>query len=89
MSMSSCRAYFVLLVAGLLFAGCTLPGYSAPPYTGSISGWLRTTSPLTPGETVTLTFSIHDEGDSILDSAVIIDNFRWQTVPIDGPGTVK
>lgn len=70
-------------------AGCTLPSYSAPPYTGSISGWLRTTSPLTPGETVTLTFSIHDEGDSILDSAVIIDNFRWQTVPIDGPGTVK
>ncbi len=68
---------------------CTPPSYAAPQYVGSMSGWLRTTSPLTPGETVTLTFSIHDEGDGILDSAVVIDNFRWQTVPIDGPGTVK
>lgn len=70
-------------------SGCTLPTYAAPKYRGSMSGWLRTTSPLTPGEEVDLIFSIHDEGDEILDSAVIIDNFRWQTVPIDGPGTVK
>lgn len=70
-------------------AGCTLPSYAAPQYRGSMSGWLRTTSPLTPGETVTLTFSIHDEGDHVLDSAVVLDNFQWQTVPIDGPGTVK
>lgn len=68
---------------------CNPPSYAAPQFVGSISGWLRTTSPLTPGETVTITFSIHDEGDEILDSAVVIDNFRWQTVPIDGPGTVK
>ncbi len=68
--------------------GCTPPN-PCPNYRGSMTGWLRTTSPLTPGETVTITFSIHDEGDNVLDSAVVIDNFRWQTVPIDGPGTVK
>lgn len=79
------------LAAWTMFAvsGCTLPSYAAPKYRGSMSGWLRTTSPLTAGEEVDLIFSIHDEGDEILDSAVIIDNFRWQTVPIDGPGTVK
>jgi hypothetical protein len=68
--------------------GCTIPN-PCPGYTGSMTGWLRTTTPLTPGSSVTLTFSIHDEGDNILDSAVVVDNFRWQTIPIDGPGTVK
>jgi len=68
--------------------GCTAPD-PCPAYKGSTTGWLRTTSPATPGADITLIFSIHDEGDSILDSAVIIDNFRWQTVPIEGPGTVK
>lgn len=71
-----------------MIPGCTVPN-PCPAYLGSTTGWLRTTTPLTPGETVTLTFSVHDEGDSVLDSAVVIDNFRWQTVPIDGPGTVK
>jgi hypothetical protein len=68
--------------------GCTAPN-PCPSYKGSTTGWLRTTAPATPGADITLIFSIHDEGDSILDSAVIVDNFRWQTVPIDGPGTVK
>ncbi len=68
--------------------GCTAPN-PCPAYKGSTTGWLRTTSPATPGADITLIFSIHDEGDSILDSAVIIDNFRWQTVPIEDPGTVK
>ncbi|MFH2007784.1 MAG: MopE-related protein [bacterium] len=68
--------------------GCVAPN-PCPAYQGSTTGWLRTTSPATPGAEITIIFSIHDEGDNILDSAVIIDNFRWQTVPIDGPGTVK
>lgn len=68
--------------------GCTVPN-PCPAYKGSTTGWLRTTAPATPGADITLIFSIHDEGDSILDSAVIIDNFHWQTVPIEGSGTVK
>jgi hypothetical protein len=56
---------------------------------GSSSGWLTTTSPCTPGETMEITFWVHDEGDHILDSAVIIDNWRWVTSPVGGPVTIK
>jgi len=55
---------------------------------GGGTGWLTTTAPVVPGEKITLTFSIHDEGDHILDSAVILDNFRWEIEPVDGPVTV-
>jgi hypothetical protein len=58
-------------------------------YVGSTTGWLRTTTPLTPGAEVTLTFSIHDEGDGILDSAVVIDNLRWLQSSPSVPETVK
>ncbi len=34
-----------------------------------------------------LTFSIHDEGDGIYDSVVIIDNFQWAVGEVD-PGTI-
>ena len=44
---------------------------------GGSTGWLTTTAPVTPGEDVTLHFIIFDEGDRILDSAVLIDNFQW------------
>jgi hypothetical protein len=56
---------------------------------GSSSGWLTTTSPATPGETMTITFWIHDEGDHILDSAVIVDNWRWIATTVAGPSTIK
>jgi len=41
--------------------------------------WLRTSWPISPGETFTLTFSIHDEGDAIYSSTVLLDNFRFHT----------
>ncbi len=45
-------------------------------YHGS-TGWLRTSWPIKGGEVFSLTFSIHDEGDAIYDSLVILDNFRF------------
>jgi len=45
-------------------------------YHGS-TGWLRTSWPIKGGELFTLTFSIHDEGDAIFDSLVVLDNFRF------------
>ncbi|MBU1239320.1 putative metal-binding motif-containing protein [Myxococcota bacterium] len=57
--------------------------------TGSATGWLTTKAPVEPNSIIEVIFSIHDEGDGILDSAVVIDNFRWTTVPIDGPITVE
>lgn len=57
---------------------------------GGGTGWLTTTSPVTPGETITLKFVIFDEGDHILDSAVLIDNFRWLSSSTGGgPSTVR
>jgi hypothetical protein len=54
---------------------------------GGSTGWLHTTSPVTPGEVIKLTFSIYDMGDSILDSAVLIDHFRWKLNPASEPMT--
>jgi hypothetical protein len=54
---------------------------------GSSTGWLRTAWEINPGEVFSLTFSIHDEGDGIYDSMVILDNFQWSIEPVD-PGTV-
>lgn len=51
------------------------------------TGWLRTTWPVSGGDEFTLTFSIHDEGDCIYDSIVLIDDFRWSTAPVES-GTV-
>jgi len=56
---------------------------------GGGTGWLTTTSPVVPGEKAILTFAIFDEGDHILDSAVIIDNFRWHIEQVDSPITVE
>lgn len=54
---------------------------------GGSTGWLTTTSPVEPGEIITLTFYIFDKGDGILDSAVLIDNFRWSLTPALKPIT--
>lgn len=43
----------------------------------SSTPWLTTRAPVEPGSLIEIIFSIHDEGDGILDSAVVIDNFRW------------
>jgi Ca-activated chloride channel family protein len=44
---------------------------------GGSTCWLRTSWPINGGETFTLTFSIHDEGDQAYSSTVLIDNFQW------------
>ena len=41
------------------------------------TGWLRTHWPIHGGESFVLTFSVHDEGDAVFDSLVLLDNFRW------------
>ncbi len=56
---------------------------------GSSSGWLTTTVPVLPLTDMDITFWIHDEGDHIYDSAVIIDNIRWVSTTVSGPSTLK
>ena len=60
-------------------------GYEAG--VGGGTGWLTTTSPVLPGEKITLRFVIFDEGDHAFDSVVLIDNFRWHFERVDGPIT--
>jgi hypothetical protein len=54
---------------------------------GGSTGWLTTTAPIKPNEDFTLRFVIFDEGDHILDSAVLIDNFQWGIGKVAGPVT--
>jgi hypothetical protein len=51
------------------------------------TGWLTTRSPMKPGSEVTLRFAIWDAGDSVLDSTVLVDNFRWHADPVVAPST--
>jgi hypothetical protein len=46
--------------------------------TGSSTGWLTTKWPVISGETIGLTFHIHDTSDQIYDSTVLLDNFKWE-----------
>jgi hypothetical protein len=56
---------------------------------GGGTGWLTTTAPVVPGEKITLTFMIWDEGDRIYDSLVLLDNFRWGIEHVEAPSTVE
>ena len=52
------------------------------------TGWLQTVASVLPGEEITLRFAIWDMRDEYLDSAVLIDFFRWDLEPGQA-GTVR
>lgn len=41
------------------------------------SGWLRTSWPIKGGEEFTIEFNVHDEGDGVFDSLVLLDSFAF------------
>lgn len=49
--------------------------------TGGGTGWLTTSAPVVPGETITLELMIFDASDHLLDSNALLDDFRWSTEP--------
>lgn len=53
---------------------CTAGSYNI---CGGSTGWLYTTAPVTPGETMTIRFSTWDQGDHKWDSTVLLDNWTW------------
>jgi hypothetical protein len=53
---------------------------------GGATKWLKTTAPITPGETMTLDLMIFDVSDSVWDSLALIDGFEWD-VTASGVGT--
>lgn len=66
-------------------AGLNGTGYTLGPGGGTL--WLTTSSPVVPGESITLRFVTWDTSDAQLDSLVLMDNFRWSTDLSDGPVT--
>ena len=69
---------------------CATSAANDGPHRGSSTGWLQTTWPIEPGETFTITFHIHDTGDGIYDSEVILDSFQFlydstvpETIPVE------
>lgn len=74
-------------------AACTgdaeLVGTGNEGTVGGGTGWLTTTAPVTGGETIRLRYLIFDEGDHRYDSTAIVDNFRWEAIPVDEPITVR
>jgi hypothetical protein len=45
------------------------------------SGWLETQAPIQPNSEITLQFAVSDSGDGVLDTSVLVDNFRWVAEP--------
>jgi hypothetical protein len=54
---------------------------------GASTGWLRTSVPVEPRDTVTLHFLLWDSQDPNLDSTVGIDNLHFETAGLDQPTT--
>lgn len=44
---------------------------------GGATGWLTSTAPVVPGETITVRFAIWDSDDPINDSTVLLDHVHW------------
>jgi hypothetical protein len=52
---------------------------------GGGTGWLTVVVPATPGDSITISFSIYDATDGVYDSSVIIDDFYWSEAEITTP----
>jgi hypothetical protein len=59
------------------------------PTEGGATSWLTTRAPVAPGEVITMQFMIWDTGtnDHVLDSTVLIDNWRWDAKATSAPVT--
>jgi hypothetical protein len=58
-------------------ANCATLSAQTPNIGGASTGWLHTEVPVAPLTEVTLTFRLWDSGNPLLDSTVLLDNFRF------------
>ncbi len=56
---------------------CSADSFNDSADSGSTTGWMITEWPVEPGETFDLVFHVHDTGDGIYDSEVIIDGVQF------------
>ncbi len=72
--------------ASLSGTGIWRPSGGSPSgYDGGGTGWVNTTSPVEPGELLSLRFDIHDVADQVYDSAVLLDGFTWNEHSVEDP----
>lgn len=45
--------------------------------------WFTIAAPVEPGETITLVLALFDESDGAADSAVLVDDLRWECTPVN------
>jgi hypothetical protein len=56
---------------------------------GASTGWLHTVVPVPSGKLITIRIVLWDNGDPLLDSSVVIDNFQWSPeMPSTGTGPI-
>lgn len=68
--------------------GCIAPELAGSCLKGHAgTRWLNTKVGVTPGEEIELIFAIVDIGDSVMDSFVLLDNFRWSCESQKSPET--
>jgi hypothetical protein len=85
--MSVNASYLVINDApSLTGTGMELPAQNST-IAGGATGWMTMTVPVTPGDTITLRFIIFDVQDSIYDSQLLMDHFRWSTAKVCAPQT--
>lgn len=64
------------------FGTGALVGTGFDQVNGGATEWLTTDAPVVPGETMTLELMVFDVSDHIYDTTVLLDNFRWQLLPV-------
>jgi hypothetical protein len=45
--------------------------------TNASTSWLTTSAPVEPNGEITIRWTVHDSGDSILDTTTLVDNWHW------------
>jgi hypothetical protein len=55
--------------------------FNEPGWTHGSTGWLRTTTAVTPGGSFRIRFVTYDSKDGNADSSTLIDNWRWSGKP--------
>jgi len=63
---------------GTVSGQCSFPWgtYNDCP-NGGTTGWMTLHAPVQPGEIVSIAVALFDQGDTRLDTAVVLDNWRW------------
>jgi len=95
--------FFEVCTPGMIHAGGKNWSFSCPKGTDELidtgfwepdaivengsTSWLETKAPVVPGEIMTLELMIWDTSDHVLDSTVLVDDFRWDRRSADKPVT--